>query len=252
MRDDFGRTSVQIGPQGLDIRRWSRCRGCRLCDRLATQRRFDLFFQAKRADVVLVECQRLLASVERRLELPLRKQLPRFLQRRFQLHRAAPGNRLTIGSLRIGRWRELGDGDGIILAPARRPGSSRSGGRRRVASHRDRIDVPTLTRRVATHARDGGTQAFGVREAIGGLLLERLLNDRDQLGWRVRGQTAEWHRILVENPVSDHRKRVAGKCLGAGQELVKHHADRELVGAVIDRIAGNLFGRHVSRRADHH
>ncbi len=38
----------------------------------------------------------------------------------------------------------------------------------------------------------------------------------------------------------------------AGGHLVEHHADREDIRAVIDRLALELLGRHVGQRADDH
>jgi len=35
-----------------------------------------------------------------------------------------------------------------------------------------------------------------------------------------------------------------------GQQLVEHHAEREQIGARIDRLAEHLLGRHVARRAE--
>ncbi len=60
----------------------------------------------------------------------------------------------------------------------------------------------------------------------------------------------ERNGILVENPVRDRRAGVARKCFGVGEQLVEDHADRKQIGAAVDILAENLFGRHVARRPD--
>ncbi len=66
--------------------------------RAKSKRGLDLFLEAERADVILVEGERLLARVQCQLELPLREQRPCLVQRRFELDGPPSSERLSVRS----------------------------------------------------------------------------------------------------------------------------------------------------------
>jgi hypothetical protein len=58
-------------------------------------------------------------------------------------------------------------------------------------------------------------------------------------------------RIFLDDLLGDGPRAAAGERLLAGEELVQDDAGREDVAALVDGAAGDLFGRHVRRRAHH-
>jgi hypothetical protein len=62
---------------------------------------------------------------------------------------------------------------------------------------------------------------------------------RERWGRRLENLRDERVRAPLERPKA-----------GSRQELVRDHSPRELVGPPVDRVAANLLGRHVDRRAD--
>ena len=56
----------------------------------------------------------------------------------------------------------------------------------------------------------------------------------------------------MQDVIDDLGRRSAGERHPAGGELEEHDAEREEIGAVIDRPAERLLGRHVGHRADDH
>src|SRR5262245_3308659 len=76
-------------------------------------------------------------------------------------------------------------------------------------------------------------------------------DDPEQL--RQRGIVrANVRGLLVGNLVHELRHRLAGERQLSARELVERHTQREQVGAALDLLAGELFRRHVGRRAQHH
>jgi hypothetical protein len=87
----------------------------------------------------------------------------------------------------------------------------------------------------------------GVLEALGGIFLQRLLDDGPQLGREAGHELDERLRLVLQHRV--HRLdgvRAAEEALQA-RALVEHDAEREEVGARVDLSADDLLGRHVAR-----
>ena len=62
---------------------------------------------------------------------------------------------------------------------------------------------------------------------------------------------SDGRRRLVNNPVQRVNDGVAGERLSTSGSLIEEAAEREDVGALVDRFRLRLFGRHVADRAHH-
>ena len=82
-------------------------------------------------------------------------------------------------------------------------------------------------------------------------LLERAGDDRVERRRHGADESRHRRRVLVEDAVDDLGRRRAVKRHVPGQHLEEHDAEREEVGAMVDRLAERLLGRHVRHRADH-
>jgi hypothetical protein len=87
-----------------------------------SERDFDFLLELECARVILVEGERLLTRVERRLELPLGHQLTCLRQGGFHLRRSPARQCFAIGAPRIWRRCELRDADAIARPSFMPPG----------------------------------------------------------------------------------------------------------------------------------
>ena len=105
-------------------------------------------------------------------------------------------------------------------------------------------------RRIASrdHLADGRGHQRRRVVAVGGLLLQRLVDDPVEPGHR--GAARERRRLLVQHGVQhvDHRR--AAERHPARQHLEEHRGQGEEIGAGVERLAAHLLWRHVVRRAD--
>ena len=96
---------------------------------------------------------------------------------------------------------------------------------------------------VAVHRRQVGI-------APARILLQRLVDDLLDVGIGVRDHLPQLRRGLLGDPSEDAVSEPAGERLLVAEELEHDRADREDVGAVVDRQAAHLLGRHVVEAAD--
>ena len=83
-----------------------------------------------------------------------------------------------------------------------------------------------------------------------GRLREKLHDEVRQVGRHVKVDQVR-RRRLVERQAGQNRHGVgAAEWSAAGRHLVKHDAQAEEVGAMIDRLRPRLLGCHVGRRAE--
>ena len=75
---------------------------------------------------------------------------------------------------------------------------------------------------------------------------------RSRSGGRSRRARVKPRRIRLEDRAHRLDRRVRLERLPPGEHLVEDDAEREDVGAMIDRLRADLLGRHVGRRAEHH
>ncbi len=71
----------------------------------------------------------------------------------------------------------------------------------------------------------------------------------DPVHGRQRRRAAHRRQRLVHDAVEDLRRRLSGKRRAADQQLEEDGADREEIRSGVERIGGELLGRHVVRRA---
>ena len=145
----------------------------------------------------------------------------------------------------------------------RRPGRGRRGGRRapraggqgrcrhggsdaRVPHDHRRVVLRHLGERGRDRAREFGGALVTIGRLLGQCALHHRVPARNQ-----RGVERRRRRCLLVQQLVHHGGHRAGERLLAGQQLVQHDAAREQVGASVDRLAEQLLGRHVARRADH-
>ena len=89
----------------------------------------------------------------------------------------------------------------------------------------------------------------GVGIAVERALRHRALDDRDEIRGRTALALAQRHD-LAERGGRDHVGRGARVVRRyAGERVIEHRAEREHVGALVDRLAARLLGRHVRGRA---
>ena len=86
-----------------------------------------------------------------------------------------------------------------------------------------------------------------------GILRERTVEEGDECRAAASGlKSQDVRRRLVGDLEHELRHRLALERQPAAEQLVERHAQREEVGAPVDLLAGELLGRHVGRRAEHH
>ena len=83
------------------------------------------------------------------------------------------------------------------------------------------------------------------------VLLQAPADYRGQGGGAGRGELPQVGRRRFEHPGDGRHRRGAGEGVRAGGELEQQHPEGEDVGAEVDRLAADLLGRHVARRAQH-
>ena len=86
---------------------------------------------------------------------------------------------------------------------------------------------------------------------LGGVLLEAPPDDAVEARWERRVDLREVLRLCVKDGADGVGGRRALKRPPAGQHLVEHCAEREHIGALIDREAAQLLRRHVANRSEH-
>ena len=82
-----------------------------------------------------------------------------------------------------------------------------------------------------------------------GVLLEGLANDTSEMPWQVVVQLGDRRRVIPDDRGHHRQLGVAAERPTPGRHLVEQDAERENVGAVIDRLTFRLFRRHVGYRA---
>ncbi len=80
------------------------------------------------------------------------------------------------------------------------------------------------------------------------ILLQALGDDAVEFRRNVRIQSPRRGGPAIENGVKNQSRAVALERRGARRHLVQHRAEREQIGAGIDRLGPHLFGRHVRHR----
>jgi len=76
-------------------------------------------------------------------------------------------------------------------------------------------------------------------------------DDRGEIGRRVGRALGQRLDLALDRRGDDVGGGLGGVGRGAGQQVVEHRAQAEHVGALVDRLAARLLGRHVRRRAHH-
>ena len=95
-------------------------------------------------------------------------------------------------------------------------------------------------------------EQLGVARAGARFLLQAFRDGLDQRIRDVGDEALDRARLLADDLPRDVVEVVAAEGLPARQQLVGHGAHGKNVAAGIHRLAGNLLGRHVLRRADDH
>ena len=105
-------------------------------------------------------------------------------------------------------------------------------------------------RRIAIrdHLADRGGHCRRRFVAVGGLLLQRLVDDAVEPGHR--GAARQGRRLLVQHGVEHVNHRRAVERHLARQHLEEHRRQREEIGAGVERLATHLLRRHVVRCPD--
>ena len=203
---------------------------------LVVQSGLRLGTQLRRPGVVLVDGAGAVGVLDRLLEEPGLERLGGRGQVPGHLLGAHPRQALGLGSasdVRLGR-----------------------GGRRRVRHARiGHLDPRVLDRGVVAleatpHARQVAVHRRQVRIAASRVLLERLVDDLLDLDVGLGDHPAQPGRRLLRDAPQDAVAEAARKRLLVGQELEHHRTAREDVGAMVDRQAAHLLGRHVVEAAD--
>ncbi len=88
--------------------------------------------------------------------------------------------------------------------------------------------------------------------ALRGIARERLQHDLVEGGRDVGAMRARRRHVRLDDGRHREELVVALEQAAAGDQLEQHDAEREHVGAAIDRAADALLGRHVRRLADEH
>ncbi len=206
---------------------------------LLVERRLGPCPQLARLRIVLVDGAGPVGEIDRLFEAA---GVERF-QRRFEVLRhllgADAGEALRFGpglAARLGGARR-----GVVVRPARRVVGLETrmlAGRRLVA-----LEAAPHPRQVAVHALQVGV-------APARILLERLVDDLLDFGVGVGDHLAQPRRRLLGDPSEHAVAEPARKGLLVAEQLIHHRADREDVGAVVDRQAAHLLGGHVVEAAD--
>ncbi len=101
---------------------------------------------------------------------------------------------------------------------------------------------------VAAQAEELGADLGGALDPELALFLQSAEDDLIESGRDRRVEPRRRIRVLVEDPREDHGGRRTAKGGNAGRHFVKDRAEREEVGAGVDRFAARLLGRHVGGR----
>jgi hypothetical protein len=83
-------------------------------------------------------------------------------------------------------------------------------------------------------------------------LLERPLDNRDDLGGQVGVEDLERFGHLLKDLVERGAERISFEGLAAAKQLVENHPGREDVGTMVGALSPHLFRRHVVQRPHHH
>ena len=106
-----------------------------------------------------------------------------------------------------------------------------------------------LRRRVALQALQVGANFRRVLIAVFGVFLETQLDDPGESRGNIGVQLRRHDRNLLHDRDQELSGGVSGEGRLAGTHLVEHDAEGKQVGALIERLAQGLLGRHVSRSA---
>src|SRR6266404_3266664 len=88
-----------------------------------------------------------------------------------------------------------------------------------------------------------------MREAILGVFCQAPGDDAIERSWHRRIVTRRRHRLGVQNLGADSAERTSIEGFNTAHHLVQNNAECELIRARILRLALNLFGRQIGRRA---
>ena len=142
----------------------------------------------------------------------------------------------------------------VVAAACRSVGRARSPSAFVVVAAACRPTVPGGGRRFGRSAA-GAFQVFDQlprgRVPLRGVLLQAPADDRLQSGRAGRGELPQVGRCPFEHPGDGRHRCGAREGVRARGELEQQHPEGEDVGAEVDRLAADLLGRHVARRAHH-
>jgi hypothetical protein len=171
-----------------------------------------------------------------------------------------------IAERRVGRadaeWKH---GDERRVGVRRVSGTAREDQRAECNSHDarrgcDRPNGTSITRRARRHDRSAGELARDrvqcgdeVARALWPrvrILLDAAHHERIECGWEIAAATAQGRWFLTDMCCDESLcRRLGVERVATSNQLVRHHAPRVEVNAMIDGVACRLLGGHVGRRA---
>jgi hypothetical protein len=90
----------------------------------------------------------------------------------------------------------------------------------------------------------------GRLDAVARFLLEAPIDEATHVSGKVSATFPNRLGVIFQNGRHERRRRITAKRPLARRQLVQHDAEREEVGAMIQRLVFDLFWRHVRHRAD--
>ena len=100
--------------------------------------------------------------------------------------------------------------------------------------------------------RNSRSRIFGIVGACARVFLQAFRDGLDQRAGDVGDERLDRAGLFADNLPRHAVEVLAPERLSAGQQFVRHRADREDVAAGVHRLPGDLLGRHVLRGADDH
>src|ERR1700761_7159653 len=85
--------------------------------------------------------------------------------------------------------------------------------------------------------------------AVARIFLEAAADEAGEIGRKIGAQLGDGRLIVAEDGGGEFGGGVTGERAAAGAHFVEENAEGKDVGAMVERAAGNLFGRHVGGRA---